>query len=350
MVRIANRVYNVSARSMRRYDSIRASSKRSNSTAHDRDADQYPIKVPHDTSVYVRSGLSSGPIDYYRGWAWQQSLLDRRLSFQRLQRLSSESVEGVQTADDNRDQLLVLEHSPVYTLGRGADEENLIFLDNEADGGAASRRKLSRKARGPDSCRLSVDRIVSKSHSESISDEVLRMDPPSTVFAPNGAPIYRIERGGEVTFHGPKQLVVYPLIDLRQEPYERDLHWYLNCIEEIIIQTLKKYDIEGVRDEINTGVWVNQKKIAAVGISCSRWITTHGFALNVDPNLEYFDTSLIVPCGIEGREVTSIAKVLKERGLADQVKVPSVNEVSETVIQCFEETFGVITKSGDSLI
>jgi len=178
----------------------------------------------------------------------------------------------------------------------------------------------------------------------------LVLDPPSTVFAPNGAPIYRIERGGEVTFHGPKQLVVYPLLDLRQEPYEQDLHWYLNCVEDIIIQTLKEYDIEGVRDKINTGVWVNEKKIAAVGISCSRWITTHGFALNVDPNLEYFDTSLIVPCGIEGREVTSIAKVLKERGPTDQVKVPSVNEVSKTVIRCFEQTFGVTTKSGDSLI
>lgn len=138
----------------------------------------------------------------------------------------------------------------------------------------------------------------------------LVLDPPSTVFAPNGAPIYRIERGGEVTFHGPKQLVVYPLLDLRQEPYEQDLHWYLNCVEDIIIQTLKEYDIEGVRDKINTGVyrkvfvvidfihplfhyalflkfecdfseissgvWVNEKKIAAVGISCSRWITTHG--------------------------------------------------------------------------
>jgi len=82
------------------------------------------------------------------------------------------------------------------------------------------------------------------------------LDPPIPVYAPNGVPIYRIERGGEVTYHGPGQLVVYPLLDLRRQPYKQDLHWYLRCVEEVVIQVLKEYDIKGVRDEINTGKFI----------------------------------------------------------------------------------------------
>jgi len=175
------------------------------------------------------------------------------------------------------------------------------------------------------------------------------IDPPPTVIAPNGAPIYRVERGGEVTFHGPKQLVVYPVVDLRQQPYQKDLHWYLKCVEDVIIQTLRAYDIEGVRDEVNTGVWVDLKKIAAVGISCSRWVTTHGFALNIDPDLKYYDPSLIIPCGIEGRGVTSIAEVLKERKV-NKDKVPSVDEVANVVLESFEDVFGVPIKKGHLFI
>ena len=195
------------------------------------------------------------------------------------------------------------------------------------------------------------------------------IDPPKAVYAPNGVPIYRIERGGEVTYHGPGQLVVYPMLNLRKGPFKEDLHWYLRCVEEVIIRVLQEYSITGVRDGINTGkfynyhtqhtlsafvrlyflsmcqslgVWVNKKKIAAVGLSSARWITTHGFALNIDPDLEMFDTSIIIPCGIEGRGVTSIAKVLEK-------DPPSIDEVASVVLDKVGEVFGVHLQDGQDL-
>jgi len=109
-------------------------------------------------------------------------------------------------------------------------------------------------------------------------------------------------------------------------------------IEEVIIQTLCHYNIDGNRDEINTGVWVGENKIAAVGISSSRWITTHGFALNVDPDLSYFDTSIILPCGIEGRGVTSMAEILK---VQNNGRIPSVAEIAAVVTRTMENVFRV---------
>ena len=155
--------------------------------------------------------------------------------------------------------------------------------------------------------------------------------------APNDVPVYRVERGGEVTFHGPSQLVVYPIFNLRSPPARDDLHWYLRTLEQVIIDTLQHYGIAGTRDEINTGVWVGQDKIAAVGIAASRWITHHGFALNVDPQLSYFDTEFILPCGIEGRGVTSMAEILRGQ---DQ-PVPSLNDVAEVVKQQMRHHFDV---------
>eukprot|EP00536_Pseudo-nitzschia_multiseries_P000642 jgi/Psemu1/233862/estExt_Genewise1.C_80083 len=161
----------------------------------------------------------------------------------------------------------------------------------------------------------------------------------SAVVAPNGVPIYRVERGGEVTFHGPSQLVVYPMLDLKHGiSYKQDLHWYLRMIEEVIIQTLGHYNIIGERDDINTGVWVGKNKIAAVGISSSRWITTHGFALNLDPDLSYFDTSVILPCGIEGRGVTSMGEILRDRNVPH---IPSIVEVAAVVTKAIEQVFRV---------
>lgn len=113
----------------------------------------------------------------------------------------------------------------------------------------------------------------------------------------------------------------------------------MNSIEEVIIQTLREYGINAVRDDINTGVWVDKKKIAAVGVSCSRYITTHGFALNIDPDLTFFDTSMIIPCGIEGRGVTSIANVLKESGRDEDV--PLLDDVADVVAEKFEKVFNV---------
>ena len=261
-------------------------------------------------------------------------------------------------ADANRDRILLFEHNPVYTLGRGADETHLAFLDSDPDGkdaAAEKRKKLSRKARGPDSARLAVDRLNSIGvPSPNEGDDVATLNTAvnalagccSPVYAPNNAPIYRVERGGEVTYHGPGQIVGYPLLDLREFPYKQDLHWYLRMVEEVVIETLKAYDIEGCRDEENTGVWVGDDKVAAVGVSSSRWITTHGFAINVCPDLKYFDTSIIIPCGIEGKGVTSISQILQERGIIEQVKLL---DVANTVVQSFEKVFGVETTEGISL-
>mmetsp|Transcript_22017 Transcript_22017/g.52168 ORF Transcript_22017/g.52168 Transcript_22017/m.52168 type:complete len:133 (+) Transcript_22017:790-1188(+) len=120
--------------------------------------------------------------------------------------------------------------------------------------------------------------------------------------------------------------------------YKQDLHWYLWMIEEVIIHTLAHYNIDGKRDDINTGVWVRENKVAAVGVSSSRWITTHGFALNLDPDLSYFDTSVILPCGIEGRGVTSMGKILREQNITD---VPSIVEVAAVVTDAIENVFDV---------
>jgi lipoate-protein ligase B len=119
-------------------------------------------------------------------------------------------------------------------------------------------------------------------------------------------------------------------------------------VEEVVIETLRVYDIEGYRDEDNTGVWVGDNKVAAVGVSSSRWITTHGFAINVDPDLSYFDTSIIIPCGIEGKGVTSISKILRERGV-EESSHPSLLEVADATIQSFERVFGVLTEGGNPL-
>jgi lipoyl(octanoyl) transferase len=298
--------------------------------------------------THVHSTLPHGCIDYARGWAWQQFLLSRRLAHRRSQAADqSQTNHEAQAAAVDADIVLLFEHEPVYTLGRGADENHLTFLQKEEN--SAIREKLSRKNRGEGSARLSVDRrlleddLLQRSDQEAV-DILSRIASPVT--APRDVPIFRIERGGEVTFHGPGQLVVYPLLDLQREPYKQDLHWYLRMVEEVIILTLQHYNINGVRDEINTGVWVGENKVAAVGVSSSRWITTHGFALNVSPDLSYFDTSVILPCGIDGRGVTSIAEVMKGRG--DET-VPNVEDVATVVLQSIQDVFGIEIKTGETL-
>jgi lipoyl(octanoyl) transferase len=168
------------------------------------------------------------------------------------------------------------------------------------------------------------------------------------VMAPNHVPIFRVERGGEVTVHGPSQLVIYPLLDLQQHGvYRQDLHWYLRQMETVVMETLVHFGITGAtRDEINTGVWVHEKKVAAIGISASKWITTHGVALNVQPDLSYFDTSIILPCGIEGRQVTSMAELLMastSNVTSGTVALPTMQEVAIVVAMKFGEVFNVET-------
>jgi len=117
-----------------------------------------------------------------------------------------------------------------------------------------------------------------------------------------GIKIIEIDRGGDITFHGPGQIVGYPILDLFQ--FKKDIHWYLRNLEEVIIQTLRDFNIEGGRIPDLTGVWVKKKKICAIGVKVTRWVTMHGFALNVSTNLDYFNH--IIPCGISDHGVTSI--------------------------------------------
>ncbi|XP_028783167.1 octanoyltransferase LIP2p, chloroplastic [Neltuma alba] len=172
--------------------------------------------------------------------------------------LVREKKAQIEEEGECTDTIIVLQHPPVYTLGTGSSEDNLNFdFDN----------------------------------------------------APFD--IYRTERGGEVTYHGPGQLVMYPIINLRK--HNKDLHWYLRSLEEVIIRVLSStFSIKASRIEGLTGVWVGSRKVAAVGIRVSQWITYHGIALNVTTDLTPFNW--IVPCGIRDRQIGSIKGLLKELG------------------------------------
>ena len=178
------------------------------------------------------------------------------------------------------DVLLILEHPPVYTLGQGGDLEFLKF------------------------------------------------DPAQSCH-----PVHRVERGGEVTYHCPGQLVGYPILNLRR--HQTDLHWYLRQLEEVIIQVLAQYRLEGKRISGLTGVWLNGYKVAAIGIKVSRWITMHGFALNVCPDLAGFQD--IIPCGIADRPVGSLAQF--RPGI-------SIDQVRQDIAQAFAAVFGVELQQG----
>jgi lipoate-protein ligase B len=177
-----------------------------------------------------------------------------------------------------QDVLLLVEHPPVVTLGRASKGKHLIA-----------------------------------------SPEFLRS---------KGVELFEVERGGDVTFHGPGQLVGYPIVDLKR--HRLDLHWYLRKIEEALINTLADYDIVAERNPSFTGVWTKGKKIASIGVHARDWVTWHGFALNVTTDLSYFD--MMVPCGIDGVVMTSIARELG----TDDI---SVQDVIERVSAKFAAAF-----------
>jgi len=278
-------------------------------------------------------------MDYKRGWAWQTVLLQQRLEQKRNKGNNNNSND-----DDDDDAILVLEHAPVYTLGRGADETHVRFL-TEPD-----RVQLSRTNRTASAARLAVDRAPHQQSTTTTSTAVEQLlqslQKVSPVICPgNGAPIYRVERGGEVTFHGPGQLVVYPMLDLSSSSsscYQQDLHWFLRQTEQVIMDALRDLGLpHATRDAEHTGVWMGDAKIAAVGVTASRWITTHGFALNVDPDLSYFGTDAILPCGIEGRGVTSLAR--------EGVTGVTVPQVADVVLRNMERVFGIALVEGERL-
>ena len=144
-----------------------------------------------------------------------------------------------------------------------------------------------------------------------------------------GIEFIKIDRGGDITFHGPGQLVFYPILNL--SAFKEDVHWYLRKLEEIVINTLKTYEISGEKIPGLTGVWVNDNKICAIGVKVTRWVSMHGFALNLSTDLHYFKH--FVPCGIPDKGITSI---LKETG-----NNPDKNDVIKVLCSNFEKNLNV---------
>ena len=222
-----------------------------------------------------------GIIDYKTAWDYQESLLRENVQLKSAiaRELSMEAEPGVQNEINTaagqlstRHYFLLCEHPPVYTLGKSGHMENILISESEMQ--------------------------------------------------ERGIQFYKTNRGGDITFHGPQQIVGYPIIDL--EKFYTDIGRYLRELEAVIMLTLAEYGIEGKRSKGETGVWIQpdipgkERKICAMGVRCSRWITMHGFALNVNTDLNYFDN--IIPCGIENKKVTSIAKELNGRVDFEEVK------------------------------
>ena len=222
-----------------------------------------------------------GHKDYKETWDYQESLFEEIVELKRKNR-----AENTDLPTPNY--FLFVEHPHVYTLGKSGHIENLL-IDEAA-------------------------------------------------LAKKGATFYKINRGGDITYHGPGQIVGYPIIDL--ENFFTDIHKYLRSLEEVIIRTLADYGIKGERSEGETGVWLDvgtpfARKICAMGVRASRWVTMHGFALNVNTDLGYFDN--IIPCGIRGKSVTSLNVELSKEKV-------DTEEVKRYILKHFEEIFGVSIK------
>ncbi len=211
--------------------------------------------------------VQAGLVPYAEALEWQRGLAQARIE----RRVP-------------HDILLLLEHPPVVTLGRGSHAAHLL--------------------------------------------------------RPEGVEVFDVERGGDVTFHGPGQLVGYPILDLTD--YKRDLHWYLRTLEQALIDALAILGIPAERNQGNTGVWTRGRKIASIGIHVKQWVTWHGFALNVTTDLASFDR--IVPCGIPGVVMTSIERE-GGRGTGDG---SLWDETVAAVVRGFEQAFGVAAREASS--
>jgi lipoyl(octanoyl) transferase len=181
------------------------------------------------------------------------------------------------------------------------------------------------------------ERLVELKQCESSPDILLFVEHPhvytlgrggneSNVLAPEEVPVYRTSRGGDVTYHGPGQLVVYPIIDLRSK-LRKDVHRYLRNLEMTAIRTLEDFGLKGTRLPPYTGIWIEDRKIAAIGVAVRRCITYHGLALNVNTDLSYFKR--IVPCGLAWAEVTSMARELGKEQSAERVKASFLDHFAE---------------------
>jgi len=188
--------------------------------------------------------IKKGQVPYREAWDFQREIHARRL------------------AGEIPDTLILVEHPPVFTLGKNADDRNLID--------------------------------------------------------PGDAEVIQSDRGGDITWHGPGQLIGYPVINL--EDHRKSVSWYMRNLEEVIILTLKQFDINSERITGLTGVWVGDRKVCAMGVRLSRWVTMHGFALNVDPDMSYFNG--MIPCGIQDKGVVSMQALLSREIKTKEVILP----------------------------
>lgn len=223
--------------------------------------------------------IDLGTKDYKETWDFQENL------FQGIVDLKIENRKN-NSQLPTPNYFIFVEHPHVYTLGKSGDMSNLLLNEEQ----------LKQKE----------------------------------------ATFYKINRGGDITYHGPGQIVGYPIIDL--DNFFTDIHKYLRFLEEVIIKTLAEYGIKTTRSEGETGVWIDvgtpfARKICALGVRTSRWVTMHGFALNVNANLGYFDN--IIPCGIKGKAVTSMEAELNKKIAIDEVK----QKILKHFTVLFEATF-----------
>ena len=214
-----------------------------------------------------------GIIDYKKAWDYQEKLFQRNIELKILQRDNKTDEKTV-------NHLLVCEHPHVYTLGKSGKQQHLL---------------------------LSEDRLKEIE-----------------------ATYYKINRGGDITYHGPGQLVVYPIFDL-ESYFFTDIHKYMRTLEEAVIRTLQKFDVTADRVDGLTGVWIDgnkptARKVCAMGVKSSRWVTMHGIGFNINTDLSYFNH--IIPCGIEDKSVTSLEKELGYKVDMEELKSILVAEIS----------------------
>ena len=222
-----------------------------------------------------------GKKDYKETWDYQEALFKETLDLKIKNRREEQNVP-------TSNYLLFVEHPHVYTLGKSGDIKNLLISEAELEA--------------------------------------------------KNATYYKINRGGDITYHGPGQIVGYPILDL--DNFFTDIHKYLRLLEETVILTLAEYGLKSERSLGETGVWLDvgtpfARKICAMGVRASRWVTMHGFALNVNADLGFFDH--IIPCGIKGKAVTSLNVELGKKEV-------DLNEVQEKLMKHFQELFEVELK------
>jgi lipoyl(octanoyl) transferase len=230
-----------------------------------------------------------GIVEYKTAWDYQEELLQQNLKVKAaLRQEQLVTADAEQTTTNHKLQttnhfLLFCEHPPVYTLGKSGSMDNVLMSETELEA--------------------------------------------------NNIQFFNTNRGGDITFHGLQQIVGYPILDL--EKFYTDIGKYLRNLEDVIINTIAEYGIKGERSKGETGVWIEpgvigkERKICAMGVRCSRWVTMHGFALNVNTDLSYFNN--IIPCGIQNKQVTSI-----ERELGHKV---DYEEAKEKLKRNFEQVF-----------